>query len=391
MKKRAYCGNRPAKLRFLMIDFFVDIIVSIFGRKKNENEIIPQKILLFNYGHLGDILMMGYMVNALKIKHQSVEIHLVAGRWCKVLIENNPLYDKIFYLNHVHTNRELITYLKKYFHYFRDIFTLIKRLKKEQYSHSFDFRYSAHNANQLLPFLNIQQKNGFGTRGLGGFLDKEYFLLQNGTHTIDVQSQELKNIGVEINSKDIKPFLGATFIDETPINPTSQFLMIFPEAGNPDRMITVDSWKKIVNLIFLQNSDIQMIICGVTDFNAQLFNDLSVKYPAKFINATNILKIPQIINLLKKSEGAITLDSFPAHLASTQTKALCLFKNGYGTEYLPINSFPVQIIHNHPFSKNVTNFREDMMINYVEDFDNQVFMDLLNNSINELFIGNKVK
>lgn len=391
MKKRAYCGNRPAKLRFLIIDFFVDIISSIFGRKKNENDIIPQDILLFNYGHLGDMLMMGYMVNALKIKHPSVKIHLVAGRWCKVLIENNPLYDEIFYLNHVQTNREPITYLRKYFHYFRDIFTLIKRLKKERYSHSFDFRYSANNANQILPFLNIKQKNGFGTRGLGGLLDKEYFLLQNGTHTIDVQSQGLKNIGVEINSKYVQPFLGTVFIDETPINPMSKFLIIFPETGNPDRMITIDFWKKIIDLLITQNIDYQMIMCGVTEFNHQLFNDLAVKYPNKFINATNILKIPQIISLLKKSEGAITLDSFPAHIASTLTKTLCLFKNGYGTEYLPINSFPVQIIHNHHFSKNATNFRENMTINYVESFDNQAFMDILNSSINEFFVRNKTK
>lgn len=385
MKKREYCGNRPAKLRFMIIDFFVDTILSIIGYKKNENYVTPQKILLFNYGHLGDILMMSYTVNALKIKYPSVIIHLVAGRWGRVLIENNLLYDKIFYLDHVHTNRQPITLFKKYLHYFQDIFSVIKKAREEQYSHSFDFRYSAYNANQLLPFLNIEQKNGFGTRGLGGFLDQEYFLLKNGTHTIDVQGQIMKSAGLTINSKSIQPVLNTEFMNKSEVDIDSKFLIIFSEAGSPERMVTINCWEKIIDSIIFQNADIQILICGLTDFNSQLFNSLNIKYPNKFIDATNTLKIPEIINLLKKAEAAITLDSFPAHIASTQTKTLCLFKNGYGTEYLPINSFPTQIIHNHHVSKNVIEFRENMTINYVEDFEGQTFNNTFKKAISELF------
>ena len=385
MKKRAYCGNRPAKLRFLIIDFFVDTILSIIGYKKNETNVIPQKILLFNYGHLGDMLMMGYMINALKIKHPRIEVHLVAGRCCRVLVENNPLYDKIFYLDHFQTNRQPISRLKKYSQYIQDIFLVIKLLRDEQYSHSFDFRYSAYNANQLLPFLNIQQKHGFGTRGLGGLLDKEYFLLQNGTHTIDVQGQGLNNNGVEINSENIKPVLFFNKELAVPINPSLKYFVIFPEAGSANRMFLIDFWEHIVECIFSESVDSQIVICGVTEFNKGLANTLKSKYPQRIIDATNALKIPQLISLLKKAEGAITLDSFPAHLASTQTKTFCIFKNGSGNEYFPINSFQTQIIHDHHFSKNLINFRENMTINYVENFESQIFNEVLNKSINELF------
>ena len=385
MKKRAYCGNRLAKLRFLMIDFFVDSILSIIGHRRNENEIIPQKILLFNYGHLGDLLMMGYMINVLKIRHPQAEIHLVAGRWNKILIEKNPLYDEIFYLDHFQTNRQLISLLKKYFLYIKDIFLVIELLRKEQYSHSFNFRYSGYNANQFLPFLNIQQKHGFGTRGLGGLLDKEYFLLQDGTHTIDIQGQGLNNIEVEIDSENIQPAIFFSKDLLTPINPSSKYFVIFPEAGSTNRMFSVDFWENIIKRIFLESIDSQIVICGVTEFNKVLANALNTKYPNKIIDATNTLKIPQLIILLKKAEGAITLDSFPAHLASTQTKTLCLFKKGSGNEYFPINSFPIQIIHDHYSSKNVINFRENMTINYVENFESQAFEEIVTQSINDLF------
>ncbi len=385
MKKREYCGNRPAKLRFLMIDFFVDTILAISGYKKNSDDITPQKILLFNYGHLGDMLMMGYMINTLRIKHPDVEIHLVAGRWCKVLIENNPLYDNIFYLDHFQNNRQSISFVKKYFFYLKDIFSLIKSLKNEKYSHSFDFRYSAYNANQILPFLNIQQKCGFGTRGLGGFLDKEYFLLQNGTHTIDVQVQGLKNIGVDVDSHVIDPVILNNFEVKQNLKIQPEYLIFFPETGNPERMFPYDFWYKITELILHQFADIQLIICGVTDFNRGLADSLRVKYPNNITEATKTLSIPQIINLFEHSKGAITLDSFPAHLSSVKTNTLCFFKNASGNEYFPINSFPIHIIHDNFFAKNASAFREKMSVNYVENFESDIFENQFKKSITELF------
>ena len=385
MKKRAYCGNRPAKLKFLMIDFFVDTILSIIGYKRNQTDVIPQKILLFNYGHLGDALMMGYMINALKIKYPRTEIHLVVGRWCKILLENNALYDKIMYLDHFQTNRQPLTFLKKYFYYLRDSFSVINLLRKEKYSHSFDFRYSGYNANQLLPFLNIQQKIGFGTRGLGGLLDREYYLLPDGSHTIDVQSQGLRNIGLEISSKSVIPKVFFNSDLQNIIDISLKYIVIFPEAGSTDRMFSIDFWEKIIDHIFEKNEINKIVFCGVTEFNAQLSTALNSKYPNRIVDATNVLKIPQIVNLLEKSEGSITLDSFPAHLASSQTVTLCLFKNGTGSEYFPINSFPIVIIHDHHFSKNVVTFRENMTINYVENFESKDFNITLKKSIDDLF------
>ena len=243
---------------------------------------------------------------------------------------------------------------------------------------------STHNANQILPFIHIEQKCGFGTRGLGGFLDKEYFLLQNGTHTIDVQIQGLKNIGVEVDSHSIQPVILNNFEVTDLLKLESKFLVIFPESGNPEKMITLDSWHRIIGTIFLIRPDIQLVICGITDFNMQLSKELKTKYHAKVIEATKTLSIPQIINLLKKSEGAITLDSFPAHLSSCQTNTLCLFKNGSGNEYFPINSFLTHIIHDHQFSKDVASFRDKMSVNYVENFQSNIFVNQLEKSIIEL-------
>ena len=371
MRKRNYCGNRPIKLKLLFIDFFVDFFYSIFGEKKEKGNIFPKKILLFNFGHLGDMLMMGYMINALKQSFPKIEIHLVAGLWCKDLIEKNELFDKIFYVNHYKTNRSSASNFAKFRLYLKNVFEFINIQKHQFYTHSFDFRYSGHNANILLPFLNIEKKIGFGSVGYGGFLDDEYFIPQQTSHTIDIQAQGLNSLGLSINSKLIQPKIFLPKDNSNLLNIVTPFFMVFPEAGDDVKMVNHEFWIRIIAILAEKKDDSKIIICGLTEYSKELIIKLSLKkYHEKIVDAIGKLSILQINTLLEKSSGAITLDSFPAHLASAQTPTLCLFKDGFGLEYLPINKFPVIVIHNHTPSKNIKDFRPDMNIEYIPSFEN---------------------
>lgn len=386
MLKREYCGNRPTKLRLLIIDFFVDFFVLIFGGKKKKNNILPTKILLFNFGHLGDILMLSYMINELKQKFPKTEIHLVAGNWCKNLIENNELFDKIFYVNHHKTNRGKSSEFSKFWLYISDILAFVRSQKLHLYSHSFDFRYSAHNANILLPFLNIEQKIGFGSVGFGGFLDNEKFILQQNYHTIDIQSQGLNDLGLLINSKTVSP---KVFLPEEMSNLVETnfpYYMIFPEAGAENKMISHEFWIKIITVLIEKKKVVKLLICGLTDFSKTLVRKLlQENHETKVVDAVGKLSILQINSLLKKASGAITLDSFPAHLASAHTQTFCLFKDGFGFEYFPINNFPTYIAHNHLPSKNFQDFRPKMKIEYISSFENEDNFKILVDGLNNLF------
>lgn len=379
MHKRNYCGNRPTKLRLLFIDFFVDFFCSIFGDKRIQDKVFPKKILLFNFGHLGDMLMMGYMTNALKQNFPEIEIHLVAGSWCKDLIEKNELFDKVFYINHYKTNRSSASKFAKFRLYLNDIFAFINTQKHQFYTHSFDLRYSGHNANILLPFLNIDKKIGFGTVGYGGFLDEEYFIPQQNSHTIDIQAQGLNSLGISINSKLIQPKIFLPKDVSNLLNIDPPFFMIFPEAGADIKMVNHEFWIRIINILVEKKEDSKIVICGLTEYTKELILELSKKsYNKNVVDTVGKLSILQINTVLQKSLGAITLDSFPAHLASAQTPTLCLFKDGFGLEYLPINKFPVVVIHNHTPSKEIKDFRPNMNIGYIPSFEtSESFKDII--------------
>ena len=124
----------------------------------------------------------------------------------------------------------------------------------------------------------------------------------------------------------------------------------------------------------------------MTEFSDTLVHKLlQENYETKVVDAVGKLSILQINLLLKKASGAITLDSFPAHLASVHTQTFCLFKDGFGFEYFPINNFPTYIAHNHLPSKNFQDFRPKMKIEYISLFENEDNFKILVDRLNNLF------
>ena len=386
MLKREYCGNRPTKLRLLIIDFFTDFFLSILGNRWNKTNIFPSKILLFNFGHLGDILMMSYMINEFKKKFPNTEIHLVAGNWCESLTENNELFNQVFYVNHYQTNRGKTSNFSKFWLYITDIISFVRSQKLQFYSHSFDFRYSAHNANIILPFLNIEQKIGFGSVGFGGFLDIEKFIPKQDSHTIDVQSQGLNELGLTINSKTIFPKVFLPEETSNLVEVDSLFYMIFPEAGAENKMISHEFWITIITVLIEKQKNVKILICGLTNFSATLVRKLlQENFSNNVVDAVGKLSIIQINSLLKKSCGAVTLDSFPAHLASVHTRTFCIFKDGFGFEYFPINNYPTYVAHNHLPSKSIQSFRSEMKIDYIPCIENKDSFKILMDRLSNLF------
>ncbi|MET3128821.1 heptosyltransferase-3 [Arcicella rosea] len=385
MLKREYCGNRPTKLRLRVLDLLVDFFVFIFRKHKNKAFILPERILLFNFGHLGDMLMMSYMIDIFKKKYPNVEIHIVAGSWCKNLIVNNPLYDKVFFINHYRTNRSALSLYAKFKLYINDINDFLTTHKSLHYTHSFDFRYSGYNANMLFPFLNADQKIGFGTRGMGSLLDIEYYMLPTPFHSVDQQIQSLRSLGIEQTSKNIEPVLSMAVEVNKNFNISGEYFMLFPEAGTRNRMFSNNFWIFLINYLLLKRPEAKVMICGLTEYSTKLKIELEKKHPEKIIDAVGKVSIPQMVPILQKAAGALTLDSFPAHIASTLTSTLCLFKEGTGLEYFPINAKPTYIIHDHKYSKNITSFRKQMKIQYIPSLDELSLPKVATLAMTELF------
>ncbi len=377
MKFRKYCALRRVLYFLWLKDIFVDIFATFIYKprlKKIKSNTSP-KLLFFNSGHLGDALIMSYCFPEIKKQYPDIVIDVVCGDWCKFVFDKNLLVRNVIIQNHFMTNRSPMSEFRKLINHFKTVRSAAKKLKTEIYDFSIDVRNSSAVSHWILPFINVKKSYGFGSRGYGGLLEKEFFLPEEHFHAYDIITTLLKEIGVESNTLTVKsylPFHGESVEKVTnKIHNIANSLLIFPESGGEIKMFDNDFWITLCQEILEKNAN-QLLLCGEKAFTKNLFEALQNALPnfKNRIAFTGKIPLSEVVILPQIAPVAITLDSFPAHLCSIFCKTLVLSKNAAGYQFFPLNNSSTLILHNHLPSSSTNLNRTNFESHYVVDLDN---------------------
>jgi heptosyltransferase-3 len=390
MKFRKYCALRR-ELYFLWLkDIFVDIYAKFIYKPKLKNLLSnhTKKILFFNSGHLGDALIMSYCFPEIKKKYPDAIIDVVCGEWCKFIFDKNPLVRNIIVQNHFMTNRSLKSTFKKLINHFKTASWAVKKLKNNSYDYSIDVRYSGAVSHWILPFIKVKKSYGFGSRGYGGLLEKEFFLPESQFHTYEMLSMLLKEIEIETSLSSVKPYLPLVSenleILKQKVKISSNSLLIFPEAGEQTRMFENDFWAKFCYEILIKTPH-DLLFCGEKPFNEALFCDLKNRFPnfKDRLLYSGKLRLSEVAALPQIAAAAIVLDSFPAHLCSLSCKTLVLGKKAAGFHFFQLNNKETFMIHDHVLSKDFTLPRKGFSKKYIKNLNTIIFDKSILNEIIE--------
>ncbi|WP_435354389.1 glycosyltransferase family 9 protein [Emticicia sp. SJ17W-69] len=376
MKFRKYCALRRVMYFLWLKDIFVDIYAQLIykPRLKTLQTTSSTNLLFFNSGHLGDALMMSYCFPEIKKKYPNSVIDVVCGEWCKFIFEKNPNVRNVIIQNHYMTNRSDISVLKKIINHFKTARLATKKLKKETYDFSIDVRYSGAVSHWILPFIKVKKSYGFGTRGYGGLLEKEFFLPDNLFHSYNMTATLLNEINVKTNVSEAVVYLPfqSKNLEKTEIKVVNlaNSVVVFPESGDEIKMFDYDFWIKFCQEI-LEKVSYDLLLCGEKGFTETLFGKLQQKLP-NFKNRiffTGKISLLEVAILPQMGIAAVTLDSFPAHLCSIFCKTLVLSKKAMGYEFFPINNKETLLFHDHLPSLQLSLDRKGFSAHYIEDLD----------------------
>ena len=353
MIKRQYIDiGRRERIPFILADFLIDNYHKIFKKKQKPlPNLTAPKILIFANGHLGDALQMSYLFPLIKMKFPAATIHLVAPSWCDVVWKHNSLIDTVTHLDEAASNRGKGSKFDKQKIWLNTTQSAIKKLKNEIFDFAIDVRYSNHHFLYLLPFLNIKQTIGYGTRGLGGFLDIELPLPPQPRHNMDWLLQLLEPMGIKEKTETIVPVFEIPEsikkqVDEKIKNWNigQSFYLILPESGAKEKMFNPDFWVKLMVEKAQKSPEIQFLISGLTEYCDQVYAKAQSLLGDKVINLKSQLSIHEIGVLSEKSQGVYCLDSFPCHLCTIFCPVVAYFQIDH-LLFLPINNYPIYIYH----------------------------------------------
>ena len=260
-----------------------------------------KKVLCIKPRGIGDIILSTIVLENLKAALPHSEIHYLTEDFAKRAVENNPFISKV------------LTYKKSDF-----IFSLIMKIRKENYELVFDF-WSNPKTAQMTFLSGAKYKVGFGYRG------RKYaynILAESGEknlHAAEANLQLLKAVDIPVISKNIhyyleeseKQFAQKYFSDNFPKDEV--VVGIIPAGGWPSKRCEPVKWIEICKTLVNEFDCSFLILWGPEDkHDAEL---ISVALETKAI-ISPLTSVGEMSALISRCDLVVANDSGPMHIAA---------------------------------------------------------------------------
>jgi ADP-heptose:LPS heptosyltransferase len=128
---------------------------------------VPQRILIANGAHLGDVVMSTSMIPVLKQAFPECGIGFLVGSWSRCVIDGHPEIDTIHVFDHWCSNRSQGSTQEKYRQHLRTRKQALKEVRAAGYDIAIDLYWNIHNSVPFLWETRIPVRVAYGSGGFG--------------------------------------------------------------------------------------------------------------------------------------------------------------------------------------------------------------------------------
>lgn len=299
----------------IFLAYASDLLAGIFYFKRKINFKGPiKKILVVNFGHLGDILMMTPFLDILRNNFPQTKIDVLIGPWGKEVLDGSKSIDNLFIYSAFHYNRGADKKIN-----FKKTWQLVKNLKKEKYDLFFDLRGDPF-VILLGFFIGAKRRIGYGTGGLGRLLADEVNLNPN-QHQVFVNLDLLKPLGIIFSKEEVRLLLplkpeslaqAEFFLRQNNVTPQDFLIIAHPGSGYESKIWPSEHWTELIEML-LGRPKVKIIVIGVSSETSLIRKVSRNKDSVIAVIDFNLQFLSAIIS---KANLLIGSDSGPAHLAA---------------------------------------------------------------------------
>ncbi|MBF0464242.1 MAG: glycosyltransferase family 9 protein [Nitrospirae bacterium] len=306
----------------------IDLLTTPLFKKRNIPEHI-NKILIVKPDHAGDVLMMTSVLQLIKHTYPSCQIDVLCGSWAVEILKGNPFIRKIIKLDHFMLNRKSKNFPAKIIKHVFDYLKALMILRVKKYDVAFVLRAYGGNLLTLLRLGGVKYIAGHSTGGFGELLDyKAKWTL--GHHEVEHYLEVLNAAAITSKLSELQYELYTESTDEKKvtniINNTigGPFVVIHPGAGDTRKMLSPESWARIIEKIELAYK----IVFTGTNSELPYFSDIIQHMQRDAVNLMGKLSIRELYLLYKKAECIFTVESLSAHIAGCAGVKTVVFCGG---------------------------------------------------------------
>lgn len=310
-----YRINHPLKLMAMR---FMDALLTAIPRRRTVVSEVPQRILVSNWAHLGDVITSFGALRALRDRYPEAQIGMIVGSWGKAAIERTGLVDDIHVIDHWALNRSGLSKWAKHAQYRRTRASALRDIRAIGYQAAIDLFAVFPPAHPLFFRAKIPIRIGYISSGFGPLL----------THPVRWNDEERPMADQYRDLIDrfdpTHPFAPALFKpyrDRSTLAPlpsdvagAGRYIVIHPGAGSPTRHWGLERWRALIAHLIADAGNYRLVLTGAGSDDVAIATDL-----AQFsgtINMAGRASWEEFVRIVADAALVICPDTATGHVAA---------------------------------------------------------------------------
>ncbi len=316
--------NRKANIAIHIIDTLLSCYR--IGAKRHFNIPKPNKILISNSAHIGDVIMTTALTPLIRQALPQCEIGMLVGSWAKPLV-----YDLV---EQVHTlDHWKLTQIRGYHKRFR---STLKELKEEAYDVVIECCYYFPSSIYLTYCAKIPVRIGYTSGGFGPLLTHPV-QYTNRLQSVSEHFAALLSLVIPIDWSLLKPTLK---VKDNSLK--GEYIVIHMGSGNPIKEWPVERWRALAQAL----PNYRLVFTGKGEKEAR-----AIAFVTAGLNNTldlsNRLSLEECVAVIDGAALLVAVDTGVGHIAAATETASILIYSGINPieQWRPKSSLAQVMIH----------------------------------------------
>ncbi len=338
-----YRARNPALVATLM---FFDLLGSLHPRRKGSLPIDrPIRILICNWGHLGDVIAILPLLQFLSDHPRIGKIGVLVGSWSACIVSDLPFIDRVHCLDHFLLDRAEKTKFQKIRNYFGRQRKVIQEIRDYDYDASVDLFPVVPATHRLIWKAGIPTRIGFYSSGLGTYLTHPFSWPHDDEYILTRQLRLLRPIlGADTPEAlpALYPSLIRSSLAERGLTADRRYVLMHMGVGDY-RSWPFANWLELGRGLKQRRRDI--VFTGAKGREAEMAADAAKQLGAQSV--AGALSWNEFVNSIANAAVVISVDTVTGHLAACfGIPSIVLLSGRWGSRFFrPNNVNAVTLTH----------------------------------------------
>jgi ADP-heptose:LPS heptosyltransferase len=312
---REMTGHYKARNPFLVAALrFFDGIARLHPRRKGSLPTDrPLRVLVANWGHLGDVVTILPLLQFLKAHSRVARLGVLIGSWSEPVVAGIDCVDRIHILDNWLMTRSQGSRFGKFFAYQARRRQVIADIKEEGYDFSIGLFSTFPSTHRIMWQADISVRTGFTSSGLGPYLTHPQRWEEKDEYILTKQLKLLEGFFADLprTLRPVYPGFRTQNSALARLGDSERFLVMHIGSGDL-RAWPREQW--ITLGLALAQRGWPMVLTGAMGAEAENARILADRLPVQ--NLAGELSWSEFVTVISKASAVISVDTVAGHLAA---------------------------------------------------------------------------